>query len=214
VDLIPKALVVGVFTATPPGAPDREKLNRVWSELSGRQEYRQFNITADGAQFLGPSEDALLIQPPLIQVRSAARLGIQNAADEAQVAMRTVARHLGWAQFFNLGIKQIYHAPAPGNDSRRFVSENLLGGGHEAMAELERGEPVWAGLKYGARSVDGSIYVAVIEPLLADNQFLFVDLDVQLPGPTDLDKVTDRVAEASDYASRVIRQFLEGHSSP
>jgi len=122
VELIPKALVVGLFAATQPGAPDRDRITRIWSDLSARQEYRHLNVTGEGAQFVGASgDDALIIQPPLIQVRSTARLGVQNAADEAQTAIKTVARHLGYAQFFNLGVKHVFHVPAPGNDARSFV---------------------------------------------------------------------------------------------
>lgn len=209
-ELIPKALVVGLFAATQPGPPDRDRVNRVWAELSGRQEYRQLNFTGDGAQLLGTTaDDALLIQPPLIQVRSTARMGLQNAADEAEVALKTVARHLGLAQFFNLGIKHVYHGPAPDRDARTFVLRRLLAKEDDELGALERGDRFWAGLKYGAAAPDGSTYILVIEPLLSDNEFLFLDLDAQFPGPADLDRVRDRAREAAEYADGAVRQYLE-----
>lgn len=209
-ELIPKALVVGLFAATQPGAPDREKLNRVWTDLSSRQEYRHLNFTGEGAQFLGATpDDALVIQPPLIQVRSTARLGLHNAADEAQTAIKTVARLLGYGQFFNLGVKHVFHVPAPGNDARAFVMNRLLSRDPVELGQLERGGDLWAGVKYGVSAPDGSAYVVVIEPVIADNQLMFIDLDSQFPGEADLDRIDDRVMEAGDYATRTIGQYLD-----
>lgn len=213
VELIPKGVVVGLFAATPPGAPDRDRLNRVWSELSSRQDYRQFTVTGDGAQLLGATpDDALVIQPPLVQVRSSARLGAQNAADEAQVAVKTVARHMGWAQFFNLGIKHVYHFAAPGNDAHAFLLQRLLRLEPESHANLERGGAFWAGLKYGATASDNSAYTVSIEPFLADNQFVFVDLDAQYAGPVDPDRIMEKAGEVSDYAIHSLRPYLEAAS--
>jgi hypothetical protein len=50
----------------------------------------------------------------------------------------------------------------------------------------------------------------VIEPFLADNQFLFIDLDAQFPGPFEIERVPERAREAEDYADRAMRQYLEG----
>lgn len=212
-ELIPKALVVGVFAATPPGVPDRERLNRVWGELSARQDYRQFTITGDGAQFAGASaDDALVIQPPLVQVRSSARLGAQNAADEAQVAIKAVAKHMGWTQFFNLGIKHVFNATAPNNDARTFVMQQLLHADESAHGVLERGGMFWGGVKYGAAAADNTAYTVLVEPLIADNQYLFIDLDAQFPGPIDPDRITDKAADVHDYAMHALRQYLEAPS--
>jgi hypothetical protein len=211
VELIPKALIVGLFAATQPGPLDRERVNRIWGELSGRQDYRQFNLTGDAAQLIGASpDDALLIQLPLIQVRSTARVGLQSAADEAEVAMKTVAKHLGIAQFFNLGLKHVYQATVPDNDAQTFVLNRLLGKGDDELGPLQRGGRFWAGLKYGAEAADGSSYTLAIEPFLADNRYLFVDLDSQFPGQADPDTIRERAAEAEDYAERTIKQYLEG----
>lgn len=209
-ELIPKAFVIGLFAATPAGLPDRGRLDRLWSEVASRQDYRQFTITGEGAQFLGGQpDDGLVIQPPLIQVRSSARLGAPNAADDAQYVMKAVSRHMGWAQFFNLGIKHIYNAPAPANDGTTFVLRKLMHCDEMEHNVLERGDRFWGGLKYGAGAVDGSSFTVQVEPLLSDNQFLFIDVDAQFPGAVDLDRITDRAAEAHEYASRAVRQYLE-----
>lgn len=209
-ELIPKALIVGVFAATQPGPPDRERVNRIWSELSARHDYRQLSHTGESVQFMGIGpDDALIIQPPLVQVRSTAKMGVQNAADEAQVAIKTVARHLGYTQFFNLGIKHVFHAPAPNANAEEFVMRQLLGRDPADLGELERGVGVWGGLKYRMAAPDQSVYTLVIEPFVADNQFLFVDLDAQFPGAADTDRIQERAREAEEYADRAIRQYLE-----
>jgi hypothetical protein len=208
-ELIPKAFVVGVFAATEPGSPDLDRVNRIWSELSARYDYRQLSRTGEGVHFIGVGpDDALIIQPPLVQVRSTAKMGVQNAADEAEVAIRTVARHLGYAQFFNLGIKHVFHAPAP-EDAQEFVMRRLLGRGSVELGDLERGGGIWGGVKYRLAAPDGSVYTLVIEPLIADNRYLFIDLDAQFPGPADTDRIRDRAREAEEYADRAIRRYLE-----
>jgi hypothetical protein len=210
VELIPKALVVGLLVPTQPGAPDRDKVNRLWSDLSGRQEYRHLNVAGDGVQFLGATaDDALVLQPPLIQVRSTARLGIQKAADEAQIAFRTVARHLGYGQFFNLGVKHVFHAPAVGNDARGFVMNRLLRCDPSALGLLERGGTLWTGVKYGIGAADGSAFTLVIEPFLTDNNLMFIDLDAQFPGEIALDRIEGRIIEAGEYATRTVSQYLD-----
>lgn len=209
-ELIPKVLVVGLFAAAQPGPLDRDRVNRIWDELSSRHEYRQLSHFGESVQFMGTvPDDTLLIQPPLVQVRSTARLGLKNAADEAAVAVNSVARHLGYAQFFNLGIKHVFHAPAPNGAAIEYVMRRLLGRDPSDLAALDRGGGIWAGLKYGMSAIDESAYTLVIEPLLADDRFLFIDLDAQFPGPADPARIQESAREAEDYANRAIRQYLE-----
>lgn len=219
VELIPKALVVGVLAAIQPGpqtAVTQEKLNRIWAELAPRHGYRQLQMAPDGtgAQFLGATpDDGAIVQPPLVQVRSSIRLGAQNAADEAQVALKSIASHLGVGQFFNLGIKHVYHAPAPENDARGFLRRRVLNKEDHDLGGLERGGELWAGLKYGINSPDGSIYLLQIEPWLADNQFVFIELDAQFPGPVQLDTVRDRARDAEQYLTGSVKQYLDDASN-
>ncbi len=91
-ELIPKALVVGVFAPPPPSPTPivtQEKINQVWAELAPRHGYRQLQFGPDGsaAQFLGATgDDGATIQLPLLQVRSRIATTAMNAADEAQHA--------------------------------------------------------------------------------------------------------------------------------
>jgi hypothetical protein len=214
VELIPKALVVGVFAALPPGAADTEKVNRIWMQLSRRMGYRQMNQTSEGATFAGAGpDDALVIQPPLLQFRSPVAMGFQNAADDAQVSLRTAAEQLGASQFANLGIRHVAHATVPGNDARAFVQHSLVKSEPNQLTPLARGGSSWSGIKYWAEGADGSTYQLTIEPLVADAKLLFIDLDAQFPGQADLDRIEDRAGEASRYVSESVLAYLESASA-
>lgn len=214
-DFIPKALIVGLFAAVQPSpsAPvTDEKLNRIWAEVAPRQGYRQLQLAPDGsgAQFLGKTvDDSAAIQLPLIQVRTTIGTTAINAADEVQSTFRVIAKHLGLAQFFNLGIKHVYHVPIPTNDARGFVLQRLLQKSEDEVGLLERGGPFWAGLKYGAVGADESQFVLAVEPWLADDRYVFVDLDAQWPGVVSLDAIKARAAEAEEFLSGPVREYLD-----
>src|SRR6266540_581975 len=192
-ELIPKALVVGVFAAVQPTAGQpvtSEKLNRIWAEVAPRHGYRQLQLAPDGsaAQFFGATpEDGATIQLPLIQVRESITYGASNAADEAQDILKAIATNLGINQFFNLGIKHIFHVTVADNDARGCVMRRLVGKEEADLERLQRGGSLWSGLKYGVTGADGAQYTLVVEPFLADNRFIFVDLDAAFPGPVSLD---------------------------
>jgi hypothetical protein len=210
VELIPKALIIGVFAAVAPGTADVDKINRIWMQLSRRMGYRQLVQMSDGATFVGASgDDAFVIQPPLLQFRSTATMGVANAADDAKACLKAAAEQLGATQFANLGIRHVFHAPAPENEGRAFVQHQLLGKTGDELAPLERGGSVWAGIKYGIEGADASVYTLVIEPFIADPRFLFIDLDAQFPGQVDLDKITDRAADAERYVVDTVNPYLD-----
>lgn len=213
-ELIPKALVTGVFAAVNPdlaGQVTADKLNRIWSELAPQMRYRQFQLAPDGsaAQFLGATvEEGATIQLPLIQVRSSIELSAEQAAEQAEMALKVIASHLGITQFFNLGIKHVYWATVESNDARAFVLNQILGRTEDDLAELQQGGTLWAGVKYVAVTEE-SQYTTVIEPLQADNRFLFVDLDAAFAGPVDLDRVTQRAKDAARYLTQSVKSYLE-----
>jgi hypothetical protein len=211
VEFIPKAFIAGLFAATAPGPVDIDKINRIWMQLSKRMGYRQLVQTGEGgAQFVTGGTDAFIIQPPLLQFRSSAALGFANAAEDAQTCLRIAAEQLGATQFANLGIKHVLHATTPENDAAAFVQHQLVGGSHDALDQLSRGGDGWTGVKYFTRAADESTYTLVIEPLVADPKFLFVDLDAQLPGQAELDRITDRADDADRYLMDTVRRYLEG----
>jgi hypothetical protein len=203
---------VGLFIP-PPGVPGAaevttEKLNRIWSELAPRYGYTQLQASPDGAaaQFLGASPDVgITIQPPLIQFRDAISMTPEQSAENAQDAIKTVARSLGTDQFFNLGVKHVYNAPLENNDAKGFILNKLVAG-TEALEELNVGGESWAGITHVISQPQG-VYTLNIEPLQADQmKSLFIDLDAQFPGPVTLDAIKDRAGDAKDFlTSNVVR---------
>lgn len=218
-ELIPKALIIGVFAAvqpTPSQTVTTEKLNRIWAEVAPRHGYRQLQLGPDGsaAQFFGAtSDDGATIQLPLIQVRESITYGAANAADDAQDILKAIAANLGIEQFFNLGIKHVFHVPVPDNDARGFVMRRLVGKEQGDLEGLERGGSLWSGLKYGVTEADEVQYTLVIEPWLADNRFIFLDLDAAFPGPVTLEAVKDRARDAEQYASGPVKAYLDNAES-
>jgi hypothetical protein len=136
-------------------------------------------------------------------------MGIMNAADDAQVCLRTVGEHLGVSQFGNLGIKLVYHAPAPDNDAVAYVKTNLMGKSEDDLAMLSRGGAFWTGIKCGIGAPDESRYTLVIEPFVTDPKYLFIELDCQYPGEFEIEKIADRVGDAERYATETVAPYLE-----
>jgi hypothetical protein len=218
-ELIPKALVVGIFAAVQPSPSalvTTDKLNRIWAEVAPRHGYRQLQLAPDGsaAQFLGATpDDSATIQLPLLQVRSSIGMGAANAADAAQDVLRSMANHIGISQFFNLGIKHILYGSLGSNDARGFVMTQLLKKSEADLEGLQRGGTIWSGLKYGIGGVDGAQYTLVVEPLLADNKYVYIDLDAQFPGAVSLDAVKDRAREAEQFATGAVKEYLDNAES-
>ena len=206
-------MVVGIFApgiAVPGGQPKKDSLNRVWAELSQAYGYSELQFAPDGtgARMLVSEEDSVVIQPPLIQVRDRIQLTAAQSAEKAADILKIVSRQLGIADFFNLGVKHVYHAPAPGNDGRSFVLNRLLGRPEDELADLRGGGEMWVGLKYVV-SVPDATYTLVVEPLLADPKLLFIDLDAQQQGPTNLDTIKDRAAEAERFLTKTVNAHLD-----
>lgn len=215
VQLIPKMLIVGLFTPPPgvPGTPPltADKLNRIWSEVAPTYGYRQLQALPDdaGAVFVGSQADAgVTIQPPLLQVRDPITMTAAQSAERAESVLKIAARHLGATQFFNLGIRHVYNVPIPDNDATGYVMRRILAKSEDDLGELQVGGRLWAGVKYVA-STEQVQYTLVIEPLQADNSYLFLDLDAQFPGPTTLDAVTDRASDAEGYITHAVNAYLD-----
>lgn len=214
-ELQPQQFVVGVVTPPVgvPGGPDVNptKLNLIWSEVSPHYGYRQYQLAPDGtgAVFLGSAEtQQVAIQPPVIQIRDPIELTSGQSAEKAEAILKIIARHLGIAQFFNLGIRLIYHAPAPDNDATGYLMRNVLQRSEDDLAELRAGDAIWGGVKIGTGNQERQ-YSLVIEPLHRDARFIYVDLDAQFPGPATLDAVTTRAKDVEQYLTHAVNSFLD-----
>jgi hypothetical protein len=216
-ELVPRALVIGLFIP-PPGLPGttpvtKEVLNRIWAEVAPNHDYTQLQVSPDGSQanFVGAApEDGVTIQPPLLQVRSTVPTTPDRSAADAEAIFKTIARHLGVSQFFNLGIRHVYHVPVPDNDARAFVMGRILKKSDADVAELEMGEgSLWGGVKFVIQYE--AVYTLVIEPLVADMRNLYLDLDAQFDGPAELDNIASKAKDAETYVTQSVNRYLDRH---
>lgn len=218
VELLPKALIAGLIVP-PPNVPGGtqvtiDRLNHIWAELSATYGYRQMQMAADGssAHFIGATDaDAVVIEPPLLQVRDVINLTPAQSADKVQSVFKVIARHLGVTQFANFAVRHIYHAPAPENDARAFVLTRVLGKTEDDLGELQAGASLWAGVKFVVTQNDGAQYTVIIEPLQRDERFIYIDLDAQFQGPSDLDRVATRASDAETYIKQAVNGYLDKH---
>lgn len=215
-DLIPKAMVVGVFV--PPAPPGQQqvsadRINRIWAELAPAHGFTSLQMAPDGsvANFVGRTgEDGITIQPPLIQIRSSIETSTSVAAETVESMVKVITRHLNAPQIFNVGIRHVYVAPLPDNDARGFVLHRLLRSDEQDLASLS-GDPdhAWGGLKYLIPLADRQ-YTLVIEPsVLEEMRSLYIDLDAQFPGQAVPGAIAERAQEAQDYLTGVVNQYLD-----
>jgi hypothetical protein len=106
-----------------------------------------------------------------------------------------------------MGVKHVYHAAPAGGDAVDFVRQRLVG--KADFGVLESDGSLWVGIKVAVSRGDQSQFTLVIEPLLADTRFLFVDLDAQFPGTSTIDSIKKRAALAERYLVDDVRRYLE-----
>jgi hypothetical protein len=214
-ELVPKLFVGGIFMGPPTqeDAFNRQRLNQIWADVAGKyDDYVQLSVSPDGraAEFAGSfAEEGVSIQPPLIQVRDGIRLTTEQSAEKAADIFRTVSRHLLVAQFFNLGVKHIYHFTPPSNDARTFM-QDVLGKEDDDLADLGHG--VIPGVKFFVPQPDeGQPWVVKIEPLLADpdHKTIVVEVDAQFGGAVDLDMVVQRCREARNFIETGVKRYID-----
>lgn len=135
---------------------------RVFFEVSREYPYSQFGLLSgeQGAQFLNPPIDRVLLQPQLLQVQSPIGSGgptdttAERSREKAVSVLRTAAERLAIRHFLNCGIKVQAQVPAPEGGAREYVATNLFhqadrvdllgngffGGGRCAMSRRGRGD--------------------------------------------------------------------------
>jgi hypothetical protein len=215
-ELVPKLLIAGIYVGPPTQdqTVNRQRLNQVWADVASKyDDYVQLQVSPDGlaAEFTGAIPgDGVSIQPPLVQVRDVIRLTAEQSAEKATDIFRIVARHLLVAQYFNLGVKHIYHFAPQSNDATAFMRD-VLGKTSDDLADL--GQEVVPGVKYYVAhpAAGGQPWTVVIEPLLADpeGRTVVVEVDAQFGGPIELDAVERRHQEARDFINAGVKRYID-----
>lgn len=227
-EFIPRAVIAGLMhgqmvstgsvgilvqpQATP--AVTRETINRIWADVVKDYPYQslQFEPGGRGGAFLGEAgpDDAVIIQPPLVQVRApldSDPQGVFGVANRIGSIFKTSTHHLGGPPPVNLGVKIVYNVPAPGRNAVDFLRTEIIKGDEE-LRQLAGGSEYEASLKVILKNPTVT-YTVLVEPLHADPSNLFIDLDAQFPGTADVSQVSDRIREVNDFAVSRVATYLE-----
>jgi hypothetical protein len=215
-EILYQQIVLGLFpqpTQIPPQPFDKEALQRAFLDLTGDYTYQQFVFTPNGgAQVLGATpDDGITIEPGLIQVRTPVAMTKELAATKVTTVLASVCKRMDIQAFVSGGMKVIAHAPIPTGyeHAQQFVGEKLM---HSEAHPAELGPKYFAGgVKY--RSIDNEARREenlLIEPLIRDPVFLFIDYDVQraeqLKGTAVLSQWLD---DAFGFIDGNVRRLLE-----
>lgn len=224
-ELIPKAVVSGLFVQsqivttgpaslvlqTPGATVTRDMINRIWTDVVKDYPYRglQLNPAGSGGAFVGTGpEDVVLIQPPLVQIRDLVSVqGVSSSAQKIEVIFKIVTHHIGSSSPANLGIKLMYHAPAPGGDAVSFILSEMMAG-HDDVQQLAGGMALQGVARYLLKG-DGLTYTLSLEPLQSDQSYIFIDLDAQYEGSVDASHIKDKVVSTDEFVTKQVRSFLE-----
>jgi hypothetical protein len=214
------ALIVGLVPQPMqvPAPPfERDALQKVFFEVSRDFPYSQFGLLPgdQGAQLLNPPHDRVLLQPALLQVQSPIGSGTtevtaERAREKAVRVLRVAAERLEVQHFLSCGIKVTALVPAPESGARDFVATKLF-------SQAERIDVLGPGFFGGGIKVwrfeDGQkVEVLLIEPLLSDDQYIYVDYDLSrtpVGAITDLDDLADWIDLAFRFVSDKTIMFLE-----
>jgi hypothetical protein len=208
-----RSLIVGLVPAGNDGglhpfAPDA--LHDAYREITGHYPYAEFRLVAGGgaAQLSNGPRDFVTLDPRLLQVRTDIVLTPAMAqAKTIEILRRAIAR-LNQDDFAQCGIHINAHTPVPSSspNARSYLTDELMDAGEQARM---LGPGFFACLQF-RRSTTNIEEQLSVEPLLADDRFLFLNLDVQRAGPHgDLDELDDWLNNAFDLLRDRATRLLE-----
>jgi hypothetical protein len=210
-----RSLIVGLvpqLREVPPPPFNQEDLQRLYMDVSRTYSFGQFSLlpAGGGAQLLNTPEDRLLVQPVLVQAQTPIDLTVDAAREKATGLITTVATRLQLANFVQCGIKVVCHVAVPTRDAKAYAADTLLAG---RSLEDELGPSFFVGgLKYRSLEAEPPVEQNLsIEPLLADNEFMFVDYDIQrMFAFGDLGQLGGWIQEAADFVKGQAMSILGG----
>jgi len=229
-NLIPKAIIVGMaqgqLIGTGPITPfvqaagaqpiTADSINRIWSQVIKEYPYQSLQLepSGRGGVFLGAPEELVIIQPPLIQIRSRIDTdprGIDGVAEKADFVLNQIIHQIPGPAPLNLGIKLIFHTPAPGGDAVAFARTELVKG-EDDLKTLAGGTSFLACIKVAVMSPEIN-RVLLVEPLVNDPTHLYLDLDVQYPGIVNKLQIKDQILQANDFMIHQVNAFLDARAA-
>jgi hypothetical protein len=196
----------------PPTPYEREELQRVFFDVNRVKTFSQFAFLPgdSGAQILNSPHDRVAVTPQLVQIHTPVELTAGRVREETIEVLSAITERLKLESFVQGAIDVTAHAAAPGElpDAQAFVRERLLRGADHAT---ELGADFFVGgVKFRRSSPTTRDENLSIEPLVADNHYLWVNYNIQIFEPvTGLDRVAEWIDSAFDFVTGPAMSILE-----
>jgi hypothetical protein len=206
-------LIAGFFVQPkkyPPGPFDRSKLAMLYSKITERYNYPNFNQLPNGAVMLQPSTQShVQLQELLVQVNEAIEVHFNATKGKVLDIIEIITQHFQLDTLANLGVKLMASWPVSGDrQASKFLEDKYLKISETSFGILGS-ERNLTGLRFhfnrGTSTDD-----LHIEPYLQDLSKLWIDIDIQYPGLfTGLGQVGPQIQRAYDYLTTEVRSFLQ-----
>jgi hypothetical protein len=206
-------LIVGFFVQPkryPPGPFDRSQLALLYSKVTEKYNYPSFNQLPNGAVMIQPgTQSHVQLQELLVQVNEAVEIHFNATKDKVLDIIRIIGEHFQLDTFANLGVKLIARCPISGDHQASiFLEGKYLKISEPSFGILGPGRDA-TGLRFHFNR-GNSLYNLLIEPHLQDLSKLWIEIDIQYPGPfKGLREIDPHIQAAYDYLTNDVKRFLE-----
>lgn len=206
-------IIAGFFVQPqryPPGPFDRSRLAMVYSKVTQKYNYPNFNQLPNGAVMLEPATQShVQLQELLVQVNERIEIHFDAAQEKVLDVFEIVTRHFGLDTFHSFGVRLMAGWPVSGdNQASRFLEDKYFKISETSFAILGSGRDA-SGMRFHFNRGD-SIYDLHIEPQFQDLSKLWIELDIQYPGAfKGLKEIGPRMKAAYDYLVNEVKDFLQ-----
>ena len=195
----------------PPRPLQKAQLTSLYSQITSRYEFAQFQLLPDGARLGHGDQSECLIQAGpqggRIQVNENISTHFEMSKQKAADLFQMIATGLQVEQYIAFGVKIIASCPTDeSGDAGKLIERGFLKLSEADFAPLGSGKR-GTGIRINLHR-DG-VYDIRIEPLFRDTRFLHVELDVQFAEPfVGLDTVEPRMDTAYGFLFGELKEFM------
>ena len=206
-------LIAGFFVQPrkyPPGPFDRSQLAMLYSKITEKYNYPNFNQLPNGAVMLQPATQShVQLQELLVQVNEAIEIHFNATKEKVLDILEIITQHFQLDTFANLGVKLIARWPVSGDrQASNFLEGKYLRISETSFGILGPGRDA-TGLRFHFNR-GSSLYDLRIEPHLQDLSKLWIEVDIQYHTSFNgLKEVGPQIQAAYDYMVSEVKRFLE-----
>ena len=206
-------LIAGFFVQPrkyPPGPFSRGQLAMLYSKVTEKYNYPNFNQLPNGAVMLQPATQShVQLQELLVQVNEVIEVHFEATKEKVLDILEIITNQFQLDTLANLGVKLIARWPVSGDrQASKFLEDKYLKVSETSFGILGPGRDA-TGLRFHFNR-GSSLYDLRIEPHLQDLSKLWIEIDTQYPGPfKTLKQVGPQVQATYDYLLDEVKRFLE-----